>query len=183
MISSDTLTIKVQSTQESNTVIFIPGKKLMDEGFITFNDEKAAQDSQLGLALMRLVGVVRVSFGIDQIFVTKTDDTIWDFLRPDIILVISDLIDYPLFNAPKVTGLNMTDALAGEINKILIEKIRPFVVADGGEIEFLGHKEKIAYFRTEKACAGCPNSESNLKPRITQLLQYYSDGVDSVILV
>ncbi len=43
------------------------------------------------------------------------------------------------------------------INKIkdILEELRPFVMSDGGDIEFIKFEEGILYIRMLGACAGC----------------------------
>ena len=39
--------------------------------------------------------------------------------------------------------------------KELIEKMRPFLISDGGDIEFVEYEDNIVYIRLKGACADC----------------------------
>lgn len=47
--------------------------------------------------------------------------------------------------------------------EMLIQKIRPTLTLDGGDITLLGVKDAKVYVRLEGACKGCPSSANTLK--------------------
>ncbi len=57
-------------------------------------------------------------------------------------------------------------------SKILafIDKIRPFLISDGGNIEFVKFEDGIVYVRLLGACVGCSLLDVTLKDGIEQLL-------------
>lgn len=52
-----------------------------------------------------------------------------------------------------------------------LEKIRPMLLRDGGDVVLLGIKEAKVYVSLEGACRGCPSSASTLKFGIERCLQ------------
>ena len=52
----------------------------------------------------------------------------------------------------------------------VINKLRPFLIGDGGDIEFVKYVDNIVYIKMLGACAGCSLIDYTLK-----------DGVDSAI--
>ena len=54
--------------------------------------------------------------------------------------------------------------------KLLIEKIRPFLINDGGDIEFIKYENQIVYIKVKGACDGCPMMDITIKDGIEQLL-------------
>lgn len=58
-------------------------------------------------------------------------------------------------------------------NKIkeIIEKLRPFLINDGGNIEFVKYVDNIVYIRMMGACANCQMLDLTLK-----------DGIESAIM-
>ena len=47
--------------------------------------------------------------------------------------------------------------------EIIIQKVRPMLTLDGGDITLLGIKNARVYVRLEGACKGCPSSSNTLK--------------------
>ena len=54
--------------------------------------------------------------------------------------------------------------------KEVIDKLRPFLVSDGGNIEFVKYEDGIVYIKMLGACAGCELIDMTLK-----------EGVESAI--
>ncbi len=61
-----------------------------------------------------------------------------------------------------------------------INKIRPMLQADGGDVELIDVKEGIVTVRLQGACAGCPMSQMTLKNGIEKLLKKEIPEVVSV---
>ena len=61
-----------------------------------------------------------------------------------------------------------------------IDKIRPFLVSDGGNIEFVKFEDGIVYVKLLGACAGCSLIDVTLKDGIEQLMVEEIEGVKEV---
>lgn len=55
--------------------------------------------------------------------------------------------------------------------KISIEKIRPILTNDGGDITILGIKNAKVYVQLQGACKSCPSSAKTLKNSIERQLK------------
>lgn len=45
----------------------------------------------------------------------------------------------------------------------IVDELRPYLQADGGDVELLKVEDNIAYVRLVGACVGCPSSTMTLK--------------------
>lgn len=54
---------------------------------------------------------------------------------------------------------------------LVIQKVRPTLNLDGGDISVLGIKDAKVYVRLEGACQGCPSSTNTLKYAIERRLK------------
>ncbi len=52
----------------------------------------------------------------------------------------------------------------------LIDKLRPFLVSDGGNLEFVEYKDNIVYVRLMGACKDCSMMDITLKDGIEELI-------------
>lgn len=52
----------------------------------------------------------------------------------------------------------------------IIDKIRPYLVSDGGNLEFVKYEDNIVYVRLLGACADCSSIDLTLKDGIEQLI-------------
>ncbi len=55
--------------------------------------------------------------------------------------------------------------------EMVIQKVRPTLTLDGGDITLLGIKDAKVYVRLEGACKGCPSSANTLKYAIEHRLK------------
>jgi Fe-S cluster biogenesis protein NfuA len=62
----------------------------------------------------------------------------------------------------------------------VIEKIRPMLQADGGDVELVGVEDGVVKVRLKGACQGCPMSQMTLQMGIEQTLKKEIPGVKRV---
>ncbi len=62
----------------------------------------------------------------------------------------------------------------------VIDKIRPTLQADGGDVEIVEIDGGVVKVRLQGACAGCPMSQMTLKNGIERLLKQELPDVTSV---
>lgn len=61
-----------------------------------------------------------------------------------------------------------------------INKIRPMLQADGGDVELIGIDDGVVTVKLQGACAGCPMSQMTLKNGIERFLKKEIPEVKSV---
>ncbi|MGC4032587.1 MAG: NifU family protein [Tepidisphaeraceae bacterium] len=71
----------------------------------------------------------------------------------------------------------------GEQVKAVIERIRPAVQADGGDIELVGVDSDIVKIRFHGACHGCPSSTMTLHHGIERAIRDKVPAVQKVVAV
>lgn len=182
--------IQTQSTPNPSSLMFCPGKQVMEVGSADFPNARSAMGSPLAKALYGIGGVTRVFFGSDFVTVTKSDDVSWDVLKPEIFGVIMDFFSSgePLFLDSKAaaamdTAIHEDDSETVAMIKELLEtRIRPAVQDDGGDIEYCGFDPDtgIVKLRMQGACSGCPSSSVTLKSGIENMLMHYVSEVKGV---
>ena len=65
----------------------------------------------------------------------------------------------------------------------VIDKLRPFLVSDGGDIEFIKYEDNIVYIKLLGACAGCELIDLTLKDGVEGAIKAEVPGVKEVINV
>ncbi|XP_043725779.1 nifU-like protein 4, mitochondrial [Telopea speciosissima] len=182
--------IQTQSTPNPSSLMFYPGKPVMEVGSADFPNARSAMNSPLAKALYGIDGITRVFFGSDFITVTKSDDVYWDLLKPEIFAAIMDFYTsgQPLFLDSNVaasmdTAIHEDDSETVAMIKELLEtRIRPAVQDDGGDIEYRGFDPEtgVVKLRMQGACSGCPSSSVTLKSGIENMLMHYVQEVKGV---
>ena len=64
--------------------------------------------------------------------------------------------------------------------KLVLNRIRPFIQGDGGDVEFVRYEEGIVYVKLLGACVGCSSADLTLKEGIEALLLEEVPGVIGV---
>ena len=67
--------------------------------------------------------------------------------------------------------------------KDALESIRPFIIMDGGDIEFIKYEDKIVYIKFIGACANCLYSDDTLENGIYETLKEAVPEIDKVVKV
>lgn len=54
--------------------------------------------------------------------------------------------------------------------RLLIDKLRPFLINDGGNLEFVKYEDNIVYVRMMGACKDCEMMDITLKEGIEEII-------------
>lgn len=54
--------------------------------------------------------------------------------------------------------------------KAIIDKVRPLLISDGGNLEFVKYEDNIVYVKLTGACQDCPMLDVTLKDGIEELI-------------
>ena len=63
----------------------------------------------------------------------------------------------------------------------VLDKIRPSLVADGGNVELVEVKDGVVKVKLTGACAGCPMSTMTLKNGIEQIIRQEIPEIKEVV--
>ncbi|KAL1343297.1 hypothetical protein HN51_029713 [Arachis hypogaea] len=182
--------IQTQPTPNPSSLMFYAGKPVMEVGSADFPNARSAMNSPLAKSIFGIDGITRVFFGSDFVTVTKSDDSSWELLKPEIFAAIMDFYSsgQPLFLDSKAaaamdTAIQEDDSETVAMIKELLEtRIRPAVQDDGGDIEYRGFDPDtgIVKLKMQGACSGCPSSSVTLKSGIENMLMHYVPEVKGV---
>lgn len=76
--------------------------------------------------------------------------------------------------------MNYDDKVA--LVKKTIEKVRPYIQGDGGDVEFVKLEDDIVYVRVHGACVGCMALDATLKDGVEALILDEVEGIKEVRL-
>jgi Fe-S cluster biogenesis protein NfuA len=179
--------IQTEATPNPQTLKFIPGKPVLDEGTADFRAKGDATRSPLAKRLFEIDGVSGVFLGSDFISVTK-DTTEWQHLKP---MILGAIMEHYMSGAASVDDEGANDGTEGSfdpkdadvvatIKELLETRVRPAVAQDGGDITFAGFRDGIVYLHMRGACSGCPSSTATLRHGIENLLRHFCPEVEEV---
>ncbi len=177
--------IQTEETPNPNTLKFIPGVKVLEEGTVEFKDKGSAKISNLANLIFLINGIDRVFLATEFVSVTKNDDNNWEILKPQILTAIMD--HYASGKEVIKKNQNNTDEptvedseVVKQIKDLIDQRVRPAVAMDGGDISFCSFENGVVTLQMKGACAGCPSSTATLKMGIENMLRHYIPEVVEV---
>ncbi len=180
--------IQTEQTPNPQTLKFLPGKVVMEDGTAFFQNIGEASKSPFAKRLFDVEGVEGVFFGSDFITVTKAQSLDWQVMKP---LILGSIMDHYNSGDETIISLsknkdnslkvdeNDTD-IVKQIKELLDTRVRPAVAMDGGDIIYDSFKDGIVYLQMQGACSGCPSSTATLKMGIENMLKHYVPEVQEV---
>ena len=178
--------VQTEETPNPNTLKFLPGKTVSEVGSIEFTAVKQTEN-RLIKDILSMKEVNMVFFGSDFITVKKTDQILWEEIKPKIISLINE---YYLENKDSILDKNYlkqktsdeepSDEVVKKIINVLAEKVRPAVAKDGGDIKFKSFENGLVTVELQGSCSGCPGSIMTLKQGVQNLLCHYVPEVKKV---
>ena len=178
--------IQTQKTPNPNSLKFLLGKKVSNDGPYEFLNENETEIPILK-HILSINGVTGIFLSEDFISVNKSHDEKWENIKHIIISYLNEYYDQGNeFIINKKTDLNNAKnygEIENKIIKILETKIRPAVARDGGDITFKEFKDGKVTVILKGSCSGCPSSTLTLKQGVQNLLCHYIPEVKEVLAV
>jgi Fe-S cluster biogenesis protein NfuA len=184
--------IQTETTPNDDSLKFIPGVPVMEDGSAEFLDTRSALVSPLAIRLMGIEGVKAVFYGPDFVTVSKDSEHPWAVIKPEVYSVLMEYFSsgQPLFRSeedrenagPQDTRILDTDSdTVAMIKELLATRVRPAIMEDGGDIEFRGFTDDgIVEVKLKGSCRGCDSSTVTLKTGIERMMMHYIPEVKGV---
>ena len=180
----------IQETPNPNAVKFIlrePVSNGVAQQFATFDQ---AQTDVLAKSIFDVGNVVSVFYMDNMITVEKEDAADWDELLPTLAVPIraAQSVSTGSTNEASAVGgaiaaVTSDDPRLLRINEILDEKVRPYLMGDGGYLEILDLTDHTLKIRYQGACGSCPSSLSGTLMAIEGMLKQEVDPDLEVVAV
>lgn len=183
--------IYAEETPNPSSVKFVANKLLLVSGASAdYQSASETKDAPIAQALFNFPFVKRVFIASNFVTVTKRDDLMWEEIRDELRIFITDYLNkgnavinkLPQREVAKdntfqeKVSVNTQHAapsndVENKIIEVLEQYIRPAVEQDGGLITFKELKEGVVTVQMRGSCSGCPSSTMTLKAGIEALLK------------
>ncbi|KAG4026086.1 hypothetical protein MFRU_045g00310 [Monilinia fructicola] len=204
---SRSIFIQTEDTPNPDALKFLPNHPILPPSlnapFIEYLNPRSTlappHPSPLAASLMNIDGVKSVFYGADFITVTKSDDSNWAHIKPEVFSLITEAVTSgaQIVNITEKTGASgeapeEEDSLAyneddpevvGMIKELLETRIRPAIQEDGGDIDYRGFEDGMVKLKLRGACRTCDSSTVTLKNGIEGMLMHYIEEVKGVVQV
>jgi Fe-S cluster biogenesis protein NfuA len=180
----------IQETPNPNAVKFILREPVTSGVALQFDAAEKAQSDALAKSLFEIGNVVSVFYMDNMITVEKEDAADWDELLPALAVPIRAAQSAAASSAAgseavggALAAVMSDDPRLLRINEILDEKVRPYLMGDGGYLEIIGLKDHTLNIRYQGACGSCPSSLSGTLMAIEGMLKQEVDPELEVVAV
>ena len=178
--------IQTQKTPNPNSLKFLPGKKVSNDGPYEILD-KNETDNHLIRNILSINGVTGIFLGEDFLSVNKKKDIEWEDIKHIVISYINEYYsegnEFIIDKSSNSLNSENYNEIEKKIIQILESKIRPAVARDGGDIKFKEFKNGQVTVELQGSCSGCPSSTMTLKQGVENLLRHYVPEVKEVLAV
>ncbi len=173
--------IKIQDTPDNNIRNFYPEQKFLNAGKAEFADAKSLRKSPLAESIFDIGGIENVLIASDMVSVTKSQDSSWEDLSPQIM---AEILDFAATGASAFLEADTEspdkESLMKRISGLVAARIRPALNKDGGDIELKNFSNGVLWVELTGKCAGCPYAMRTLKDGVEKILKAYIPEVNEV---
>ena len=181
----------IQETPNPNAVKFILREPVTAGVARQFGSNDQAQSDELARSLFEVGSVASVFYMDNMITVEKEDAADWDDLLPALAVPIRAAQSAAAASTNggtaavggAIAAVTSDDPRLLRINEILDEKVRPYLMGDGGYLEILDLTDHTLKIRYQGACGTCPSSLTGTLMAIESMLKEQIDPELEVIAV
>tara|TARA_Y100001970_G_C14133569_1_gene803054 strand:+ start:450 stop:992 length:543 start_codon:yes stop_codon:yes gene_type:complete len=178
--------IQTQKTPNPNSLKFLPGKKVSNDGPYEFLN-KDNTNNNLVRNILSINGVTGIFLSEDFLSVNKNEKEKWENIQHIVISYINEYYsegnEFIIDKSSNSLNSENYNEIEKKIIQILESKIRPAVARDGGDIKFKEFKNGQVTVELQGSCSGCPSSTMTLKQGVENLLRHYVPEVKEVLAV
>ncbi len=156
---------EIERTPNPDAMRFVLAEPLTNGVTLSFEDSSEAEGDELANALFKIDHVINVYYVDRYVTVTQDGDAVWSELLRKLAPPIRQA--KPQENIEEDAEVHATkevqesdDPRLVQINQLLDEQVRPYLLADGGGLKILGldgNRLKVHY---QGACGTCPTATS-----------------------
>lgn len=190
-LSLRNLFIQTSDTPNEQALKFLPSMNILGENETReYLSGREAANSPLALRLFAIDGIKSIMFGSNFITIEKnSQDTNWAILKPEIFSILTEfltsgqkIIDEEHSSITNDMAINEDDdEIVAAIKELIFTRIRPAIMDDGGDLEFVDFlQDGTVLLKLKGACRTCDSSSVTLKNGIESMLKYYIEEITEV---
>lgn len=154
---------EIERTPNPDAMRFVLAEPLTNGVTRSYEDALEAQDDRLAASLFEIEHVINVYYVDRYITVTQDGGAVWSELLRKLAPPIREaeaqenLVDDAEVHVSKEV-LDSDDPRLQEINRMLDEQVRPYLLADGGGLKVISLEENRLKVHYQGACGTCPTA-------------------------
>ena len=156
---------EIERTPNPDAMRFVLAEPLTNGTTRSFENSAEAEEDELASSLFAIDNVINVYYVDKYITVTQDGKAVWSELLHKLAPSIREAKPQLHFEDDSEVHVSKEASESGdprlhEINKMLDEQVRPYLLADGGGLKVLGLESNQLKVHYQGACGTCPTASA-----------------------
>lgn len=175
---------EIERTPNPDAMRFVLAEPLTNGVTRSFENSAEAEGDELASALFAIENVINVYYVDKYITVTQDGKAVWSELLRKLAPPIREAQPQVFENDSEVhvsaEAANSDDPRLQEINRMLDEQVRPYLLADGGGLKVLGLDGTRLKVHYQGACGTCPTATTGTLYAIESMVKRIDPEIEVV---
>ena len=176
---------EIERTPNPDAMRFVLAEPLTNGVTRSYEDVQEAKEDRLASSLFEIEHVISVYYVDRYITVTQDGGAVWSELLRKLAPPIREaeaqenLDDDDEVHVSK-EALDSDDPRLQEINRMLDEQVRPYLLADGGGLKVIGLEENRLKVHYQGACGTCPTATTGTLYAIESMVKRIDPEIEVI---
>ena len=175
---------EIERTPNPDAMRFVLAEPLTNGVTRSFENSGEAEGDELASALFAIDNVINVYYVDKYITVTQDGKAVWSELLRKLAPPIREAEAREFEHDSEVhvsaEAANSDDPRLQEINRMLDEQVRPYLLADGGGLKVLGLEGSRLKVHYQGACGTCPTATTGTLYAIESMVKRIDPEIEVV---
>lgn len=175
---------EIERTPNPNAMRFVLAEPLTNGVTRSYENKDVAANDELASALFGIEHVINVYYVDKFITVTQDGEAVWSELLRQLAPPIREAVMQEMEEDAEVhvsvDAANSEDPRLIQINQMLDEQVRPYLLADGGGLKVLGLDGDQLLVHYQGACGTCPTASSGTLYAIESMVKRVDTNITVV---
>lgn len=174
---------EIERTPNPDAMRFVLAEPLTNGVTRSFENAADAEGDELASALFEIENVINVYYVDKYITVTQDGQAVWSELLRKLAPPIREAqpqLDLEHDHEVHVSSEASNDPRLQEINRMLDEQVRPYLLADGGGLKVLGLDQNRLKVHYQGACGTCPTATSGTLYAIESMVKRIDPEIEVI---
>lgn len=176
---------EIERTPNPDAMRFVLGEPLTNGVTKSYENAEEAEGDEFASSLFAIDQVINVYYVNQYVTITQNGDAVWSELLRQLAPPIREA--QPQTNLQEDDEVHATrevqesdDERLIEINKMLDDQVRPYLLADGGGLKILGLNGNRLKVHYQGACGTCPTATSGTLYAIESMVKRIDPNIEVI---
>lgn len=176
---------EIERTPNPDAMRFVLGEPLTNGATRSYENVEEAEGDEFATSLFAIDHVINVYYVNQYVTVTQDGDAVWSELLRQLAPPIREATPQTFMEEDEEVHATKEvqetdDERLIEINKMLDDQVRPYLLADGGGLKILGLNNNRLKVHYQGACGTCPTASSGTLYAIESMVKRIDPEIEVI---